>query len=1227
MAALTCGGVARADFINDVTVTATAPFNTYQVLFPNWVAAPLMELALDECDDAVCTWCTTSNLTGVTIMNYGTATGSDLTRMFFEINCGKTSLVQTLTYAGVWAAKPAWTWAGTLALPDACANCACSIALDVYGDVAPCPVDGRTIQLGPGYNAILNPAAPGGITDNCNGIGPWVVAPDPAIKEIRYDIKVADKTTAAPGDTITYTIYYGAPGTVALTGVTVLDTLPTFMHYVSGSGVPAPDLAWDPDWGPPIRLRWSLAAPSIVGGPTGSVRFQTTVDWGNGEAFEPGSGDVAAPEGAALADRATVGFGGTTCAPGAVITQPATTTVQRFLYWMLGDNDLLFSQGLGQPPDEMIYSIVIKNLSASKTWWGVDIWDTVPPELDPWCVNCGFDDPCTGWTMTPSGCAAATPGRVVAGATTLLTWNLDLPPQATLEIRWKAQLRPAVPSGATAINRIRILEQGQTGVIGGSGHSGNAVGFTHLGAVWLPTTYLSYVGFSGLDTADVGFFLDFFPLNKKTQFELRGIQYQGAGYATVGGVSDSIGCLIGDCIGGFPGSAACLLGSGAISGGGLSGCKVERIPAKYDPTGWLGTAPTEPWNFVYKVTSNAPLLWQLLTHMDNCNQDRHTYAPASTLTYAGFMHYTWTADMWAGDSMVMMSTGLDPVGVPAPTQSTNVHMFRFNYGTNVWDYQRSYAIAPESAVVDYATSAADIAPWRIMSSDVALIINIGAYNLTTAGCCCCSGGDNHGAFVPTRETGYTVSKPGSPAAFYGVADPPGCSDVSVAVIGNVGTVTASYQVWQYDPDSTLGAANIPPLIRGSSGSWRYAGAGSVPPGIAAPANPDIHNRGSLFDRGASSVFRVNLLSGGPIQMLSGMDTQSSWAGGSVIHASDGNPMGSEFWMHAVIGRDPAGVGCPDSTYGITVFVPKKGMNIQTISELGYNATYTTNAPDEAVCFRHLTQPAIKNNYVITATGGKVIAEYTQCKFTEKGFTAPFLQSGVHYVIVAPPAVFSGQSFWITVVVVSAAGSTETDYCGTTTFTSTDPAAKIGVAGMATYDYTWSSLSGGCGSVPYDNGVKLFYNVTLQDLGLQTIVGSDLVDGSIMGLASIMVVGADIKLTKMPRLTVGASGDTVQFRICWSNYSSASAFTFVITDALPQGTAFVPEASTAAFDCGNTKGVPLTVAYSQATSVTPPAAFTTGNPTNAPSPTRWLRFTIPSTGVNTTGCVCYRVTVN
>jgi uncharacterized repeat protein (TIGR01451 family) len=125
---------------------------------------------------------------------------------------------------------------------------------------------------------------------------------------------------------------------------------------------------------------------------------------------------------------------------------------------------------------------------------------------------------------------------------------------------------------------------------------------------------------------------------------------------------------------------------------------------------------------------------------------------------------------------------------------------------------------------------------------------------------------------------------------------------------------------------------------------------------------------------------------------------------------------------------------------------------------------------------------------------------------------------------------------------------------------------------------------------------------------------------------VQVVGADIRLQKEPRLVIAASADTVQFKVCWSNFSSASGFGVTITDAVPMGTTFIPEAGTGAFNCGSTDGVAVSVAYTTATSAAmpAPASFTTANPVAG---TRWLRWTVPMAGVQTTGCACYRVQIN
>jgi len=174
--------------------------------------------------------------------------------------------------------------------------------------------------------------------------------------------------------------------------------------------------------------------------------------------------------------------------------------------------------------------------------------------------------------------------------------------------------------------------------------------------------------------------------------------------------------------------------------------------------------------------------------------------------------------------------------------------------------------------------------------------------------------------------------------------------------------------------------------------------------------------------------------------------------------------------------------------------------------------------------------------------------------------------------------------------------------------------------MAATDYTW---------ILGDAGVKIFINVSFSRLGLQSIVAVDTTDGSISGVAATMVVGADIKLEKRNKLSVAASGDTVQFRICWSNYSTATGYSFTITDAIPRGTDYVPELSNNAL-CGQDGPATASVTLAQAisASTTPPnASFTTiATGTTGSNTARWLRWTVRDVYVNSTGCVCFKVLV-
>ena len=1182
-------------------------------VFPNW-----QKVWVASFDVLLLQLVGTESLTGLTVVNFGTALPADIKTVYWRASCGATTTgFQTMTYAGVFnedsGSYPAWTWAGASINLAACADmcggaCGGLFTVDVFTDIQACPVPGVTIDLGFPFNSVN--AWYGSISDNAGCAVPWYDM-NSAKHTVVYDYKEGDLESAAPGDTISYTVYYGKPGAGPLSSLEVMDTMPPYTHYLTGSGNPAPLPGWDPNPGPPARLRWSFTGPiPVTGGPTSAIVFALTVDWGNGESFEPGSGDVAAPEGQRLKNSAQVFFGGTSCSPTSRVTPPVTTVVRRFLFWKLGDNDILFSASIGQPADEMIYSIFIKNMSSTKTWWDVRIWDTVPAELDSWGANCGFEDACVGWTMTPSGCASASPGTSVVAGTTLLTWKLDMPPGVTLNLRWKAQVKGSVAPDSTALNRASVLAYGRTNIVDGTGHSGAPRNFTHQAPILLPTMYVSYMGMAGANTdywqccndvaafATQTYWLVFFPLNKKTNFSLYKQFHPNDAYSNNGGVSPTISMAAGGCVGGGP--------------EWIPGCNAERAPAYFLPAAYSTCTFTTPFSDLFKLVSNSPLIWELDTGDIHSGAEASTYVGTTSLTYAGYASYAYarTCDSAGNrDGLYIVNT--------SETDPTTAHVFEWDASTLSWAYQATGELGVESVWFFYPSEQNS---YMVISSDTKFI-HYKALPLTA--------NPDLYSVAPNKENGYLVNST-VPANFYAFCETDSLAGGAL-IVGNVGAADASYEVWKYAADNPLlpmiSAKHQSPFLVGSSGTWSQRRTDNVPAGLGNAGNPHAYQLG--YDTGCTddrTFYKVKLLSGGPVEVYNGLKMHSSYGGGSVLHSVTGKPSGSEFWFHLTDKVDYGSKDCgsPDwASMVIDVFVPKSGVVIQAVSNDGYTAHYTTTGSDQCVAFKSLTPPALgaRRNWKFTSAGGNIaVVQEIKCTVHQKIFTAPFLSQGVYYSIIAPPVAYVGQNFWITIIVRETGGGTKTDYTGTTSFTSTDPGAKIQAVGMDGYNYVWNLG---------DAGVKIFINVSFTRLGLQSLVAQDTLDGSITGLAAIMVVGADIKLEKRKKLSVAASGDTVQFWICWSNYSSASGFSFTITDAVPNGTTYVPELASLAV-CGQNGpfDASVSLAASASTTTTPPTNFATVNPGSlAGGTTRWLRWTVRDVYVNSTGCVCFKVVVN
>jgi len=262
---------------------------------------------------------------------------------------------------------------------------------------------------------------------------------------------------AAPGDYVTRTITYEVPVGYSPTSIVLFDTLPPYVHYVAGSASIAPDPGWDPDPGPPGHVRWTIPGP-FPSGVSGEITYQLTVDWGAGEVFVPGSGDVAAPQGTALVTRPLLSWDGGT--PGGLLADPATT----FVDWFRLEKTAIPMMS------DVIYSISITNPSGVMSWHGVTVWDTVPAELDVWAPGYGILDPCDTWTMTPTGCPIGSPSWIAAGGKTVLRWNVgDLAPGQNVTVMWYGRLDPGIMSATTVVNTAAAAAAGQTGDTGASG--------------------------------------------------------------------------------------------------------------------------------------------------------------------------------------------------------------------------------------------------------------------------------------------------------------------------------------------------------------------------------------------------------------------------------------------------------------------------------------------------------------------------------------------------------------------------------------------------------------------------------------------------------------------------------------------------------------------------------------------------------------------------------------
>lgn len=193
-----------------------------------------------------------------------------------------------------------------------------------------------------------------------------------------------------------------------------------------------------------------------------------------------------------------------------------------------------------------------------------------------------------------------------------------------------------------------------------------------------------------------------------------------------------------------------------------------------------------------------------------------------------------------------------------------------------------------------------------------------------------------------------------------------------------------------------------------------------------------------------------------------------------------------------------------------------------------------------------------------------------------------------YEVIAPPTMFAAENAFITVVVHDAQGGIKADYCGTSSFSSTDPAAKIENVAMDVYNYTWSSsvAPGTCGVPPFPNGVKIF-KVLFDTLGSQVITVVDTYNLVTPGTAtftvnpdyvqvatSVVVLPASASIVKSTSLPLTAQvhdqyGRIKQESVTWSvvsgggSVNSTGSNSATYTAPNKAGTAVVRACSTSA----------------------------------------------------------------
>ncbi len=934
----------------------------------------------------------------------------------------------------------------------------------------------------------------------------------------------------APGDTLTHTIAWSVTAAGALSSVVIFDTLPAYTQFVAGTGTPVPDPGWDPSVGPPSQLRWTIPGP-FAATASGTITYQTSVDWGNGEAFEPGSGDVAAPDGTLLTNRAALSWAG---APAGA--QPGASST------LLVDWFDFTKSATGDGSGELVYTVSLRNRSTLKTWWSVSLWDTVPSNMTAWGPGHGFDDPCLGWTMTPSGCAPYAPGRSVAAGRTILHWALDLAPGASTTLAWRAGLLPSVLSCTTVDNTAAIKASGRTFIVDGTGSSGVpalAMSSTLLCPAAPPSAPAAVTATGRPERVD----LEWLPAVAGTS-PINGYEIWRA---TCSGCADSLLITVGSTVTTYQdgtgiGAIFCYrvravdsLGSaGPFAGPGCAAavsptCTVVKTQTPASP------APGEltTYQLVVANPSDVPLWLRLYDTIPAEFVVTSFDIPAGPFTYKGSYPspvsgtiYEWFNGYGdAGGVWTMTITGYAPV---TPGAWCNQALLKKENGPGPG---AEVGIELSNMVCFTTTITGPGTPLALTALGVTGAINL-QWDPATPG-----------TFAISAYEVWRGACPVCTMSLYATST--ATMFVDAAVIPN------HYYAYMVRAGDTWGN------FGGFSQTATAATPPTACPALALSVTTFVSPAQPLIDQPITFTIVVTNTGAATITSLTIVDTITT---DDYLMRGPAKPVGQYTTDQPAPFGSPwigNGVTAFNCGPGSTVFVWSSAVTLPPGATMTFTITGTVLEAYSPTPFPTLgaTTPAPPGFPV----NPMAIANIASAVGMNACFATDFQQDGPGmgcagmittlapagtYRIAAPPSHFTTEDFWVTVVVLDVAGTTRADYCGTTSFTSTDPLALINGVPMGSFTFAWSS-SLACSSPPDEDGITGFW------IRLPSAHSSDFLN--LRDAGTPVTLGGQSIAQGIPLVTwetatpsVAKAGDLVEYRISFSNESNVSGWSVMIT---------------------------------------------------------------------------------